>query len=126
MEPPNIVEIADLKVHYNNIPAVDGISLSIRRGEIFGLLGPNGAGKTTTLSCIEGLRRPDGGSVHVAGLDVARQPQAVKRLLGVQLQKSALFTELNATELVRLYGALYDVFPSNAQIQALLERFGLA
>jgi ABC-2 type transport system ATP-binding protein len=120
-----IIGIRDLRVRYGALLAVDGLSLDIRRGEIFGLLGPNGAGKTTTLLCVEGLRRPDEGSIVVAGHDVARETSAVKRTLGVQLQRSALFGELTATELVQLYAAMYDVFPSRQEALALLERVGL-
>jgi ABC-2 type transport system ATP-binding protein len=101
------------------------VSLDVRRGEVFGMLGPNGAGKSSTLACIEGLHRPEGGQVRVAGMDVAERPAAVKALLGVQLQKSALFSELSAIELIELYAALYDRFPSRAENMALLEQFGL-
>jgi len=121
-----IIEITNVSVQYGNIRALDDLGLVVQSGEIFGLLGPNGAGKTTTLACIEGLRRPDSGSVHVAGLDVVHHSVAVKRFLGVQLQRSALFDELNALELVAFYAALYDVYPTKAQCLALLERFGLA
>jgi ABC-2 type transport system ATP-binding protein len=121
-----MIDIADLSVRYVNLDAVAGLSLSVGRGEIFGLLGPNGAGKTTTLACIEGLRRPTAGSVRVAGYDVQRDAVVVKRLLGVQLQTTALFTQLRATELIKLYAALYNVFMSKRERIALLDRFGLA
>lgn len=121
-----IIDIAQLEVQYGSTRAVNGLSLQVARGEIFGLLGPNVAGKTSTLACIQGMRQPTGGSVRVAGYDVQRDSAPVKRLLGVQLQHTALFTELNATELMRLFAALYDVFPSNEQIVAMLVRFGLA
>ena len=121
-----MVAIEDLRVRYGALEAVAGLSLEVRRGEIFGLLGPNGAGKTTTLACLEGLQRPVQGAVRVAGLDVAREPVAVKRLIGVQLQAAALFRELSAAELVELYAALYDVYFTRQQVHALLERFGLA
>lgn len=121
-----IIEVAALRVAYGGIPAVDGLSLAVAGGEIFGLLGPNGAGKTTTLACIEGLRRPDAGSVRVAGYDLARDAGAAKQLLGVQLQSSELFTELSLIELLELYAALYGCFPSRAQLLGQLEQFGLA
>ena len=104
----------------------DRLSLEIRRGEVFGLLGPNGAGKTTTLAAIQGLIRPDAGRVVVDGIDVARDPMAVKRLLGVQLQKTALFPMLKLSETVELFAALYDRYPGPREVQALLEQFGLA
>ena len=86
-----------------------GINLEINAGEIFGILGPNGAGKTTTLEMIEGLRIPDGGSIRVAGLDAVGQSDQVRRIIGVQLQTTALFDHLTAAELIDLFGGLYDV-----------------
>jgi ABC-2 type transport system ATP-binding protein len=121
-----MIDIHDLTVRYGTQPVVDGLSLDIRRGEIFGLLGPNGAGKTTTLASIQGLRRPQAGTVLVDGLDVTREPDAVKRRLGVQLQKTALFPMLRVTETVELFAALYDRYPAKTDILELLERFGLA
>ena len=66
----DVVSVAHLRVRYGDLVAVDDVSLSIRRGEIFGILGPNGAGKTTTVECMAGLRRPDAGTISVLGLDV--------------------------------------------------------
>src|SRR3954469_23659815 len=126
MQAEPIIEVQDLVIAYKELRAVDGLSLSVLRGEIFGLLGPNGAGKTSTLATIEGLRRPDAGSVRIAGYDISRDAAAVKQLLGVQLQTSAMFNELRLTELLELYAALYEVFPTKAQLIELLERFGLA
>jgi ABC-2 type transport system ATP-binding protein len=121
-----MIEIRDLEVRYGPLHAVRGLSLAVARGEVFGMLGPNGAGKSSTLACVEGLTRPSAGSVTVAGHDVAREPAAVKALLGVQLQRAALFAELTLVELVTLYAALYDRYPSRAEALALLGRFGLA
>jgi ABC-2 type transport system ATP-binding protein len=127
MQAEPIIEVHNLVIAYKDLRAVDGLSLSVRRGEIFGLLGPNGAGKTSTLASIEGLRWPDAGSVRVDGHDISRRaPPAVKRLIGVQLQSSAMFSELRITELLELYAALYEIFLSKAQILELLDRFGLA
>ncbi|HHX82096.1 MAG TPA: ABC transporter ATP-binding protein [Pseudomonadaceae bacterium] len=102
--------------------AVDGISLEIRRGEIFGLLGPNGAGKTTTLEMLEGLTDIDGGSAEVAGIDVSREPYRVKKLIGVQLQANEYFDHLNLRELLRLFTALYE---RDSDPDALLARVNL-
>jgi ABC-2 type transport system ATP-binding protein len=127
MQAEPIIQVQDLVIAYKDLRAVDGLSLSVQRGEIFGLLGPNGAGKTSTLASIEGLRRPDAGSVRVDGHDISRRaPAAVKRLIGVQLQSAAMFSELRLTELLELYAALYEIFLSKAQILGLLDRFGLA
>ncbi|HMQ35550.1 MAG TPA: ATP-binding cassette domain-containing protein, partial [Chloroflexaceae bacterium] len=100
-----MIAIADLSVRYGALHAVRGLSLSVARGEVFGMLGPNGAGKSSALACVSGLTLPDAGSVRVAGYDVVRDPTPVKALLGVQLQRSALFAELTLRELVQLYAA---------------------
>lgn len=120
-----MIDLKDVRVTYGSRLVVDNLNLTIRRGEVFGLLGPNGAGKTTTLSCIQGLIRPDAGSVWVDGFDVARDPMTVKRLLGVQLQKTALFPMLTLREMVMFFASLYDRFPPEPEILDLLERFGL-
>ncbi|NTU85928.1 MAG: ABC transporter ATP-binding protein, partial [Chloroflexales bacterium] len=124
MEQPQIV-IRDLEVRYGPLHAVRGLSLTVGRGEVFGMLGPNGAGKSSTLACITGLVRPSAGLVTVAGHDVGAAAATVKALLGVQLQRSTLFAELTSLELVRLYAALYDRYPSRGEALALLRRFGL-
>ena len=83
------VAVEDLRKTYGNAVAVAGVSLEVRKGEIFGLLGPNGSGKTTTVECIQGLRTPDSGSIRVLGLDPQTQPREVRRRIGSQLQESA-------------------------------------
>lgn len=87
--------------------AVDGISLTIEAGEIFGILGPNGAGKTTTLEMLEGLNDIDGGRALIDGVDVSEHPYKIKRFIGVQLQANEYFDNLSLEELLRLFGALY-------------------
>ena len=119
------IAIENLEVRYGSIQAVRGLSLQIRPGEIFGLLGPNGAGKTSTLACVQGLRRPSAGRVTVGTYDVTRDGGAARALLGVQLQRTALFSSLTARELVVLYAALYNRFPSRTACDTLLARFGL-
>ncbi|MGC9335874.1 MAG: ABC transporter ATP-binding protein, partial [Anaerolineae bacterium] len=110
----------------NLVKALQDVSLEIQAGEIFGLLGPNGAGKTTLLSCVEGLLRPAQGRVWVGGVDVARQPAAAQRKLGIQLQHTALLDDLTVAELVQVYAALYEVYLSADQISNLLDRFGVS
>jgi len=88
--------------------AVDGVSLTIEQGEIFGILGPNGAGKTTTLEMLEGLNDIDGGSASIDGIDVKSQPYRVKEIIGVQLQANEYFDNLSLIELLALFGALYN------------------
>lgn len=121
-----MIQLENLHISYGRAAAVRGLSLDIARGEIFGLLGPNGAGKSSTLACIQGLRAPTAGGVRVDGYDVSRDAARIKPFLGVQLQHAALFPELTAAQLVRLFAALYNQFPSADEIAALLRRFGLA
>lgn len=87
--------------------AVDDVSLSIEKGEVFGILGPNGAGKTTTLEMLEGLTDIDGGTATVDGIPVNERPYDVKKIIGVQLQANEYFDRQSLLELLRLFGALY-------------------
>jgi ABC-2 type transport system ATP-binding protein len=116
------VHVRDLRKHYGTVRAVDGVSFEVGPGEVFGLLGPNGAGKTTTIEILEGLRAPDGGEVSVLGLDVARQPGALKERIGVQLQTAALYPNLTVDELVGLFASFYARRMPTAP---LIERLGL-
>src|SRR5438874_3902523 len=104
----NIIEVKNLTKRYGTFTAVSGISFSVKEGEIFGMVGPNGAGKTTTLEMIEGLKRPTSGSITVEGLDVVRDPRAVKAIIGVQLQASSFFDNLTLLELVDTFAPCYD------------------
>jgi ABC-2 type transport system ATP-binding protein len=117
-----VISIRDLRKAYGEVVAVDSVSLEVHRGEIFGLLGPNGAGKTTTLECLEGLRRPDGGRLRIMEVDPQQAPRRLNRLLGVQLQSSALPATMNVEEALRFFSAYHGVPPN----YGLLERFGLA
>ena len=81
-----VIEVDNLRKAYGDVVAIDGVSFQVRQGEIFGMVGANGAGKTTTIECIEGLRRPDGGSVRLLGLDPAREQRQVADRIGIQLQ----------------------------------------
>jgi ABC-2 type transport system ATP-binding protein len=125
-ESDHIIVVDRLSKHYGDIVAVDGISFSVRRGEVFGILGPNGAGKTTTLEMIEGLRQPDGGAVAVDGLAVWPDPKQVKGRIGVQLQATALFDYQKLWEILRVFGSCYGMRRSREEIVGLLDRVGLA
>ncbi|MGH2418248.1 MAG: ABC transporter ATP-binding protein [Candidatus Limnocylindria bacterium] len=108
-----IIAVRDLRKRYGQLTAVDGVSFEVAEGEVFGILGPNGAGKTTTLEMIEGMRPIDSGDAAIDGVDVRANPREVKRRIGIQLQSSAFFDELNLIELLDLFGQLYgrDVDP---------------
>lgn len=102
-----MVQVEHLRKRYRSTVAVDDLSLSVARGEILGILGANGAGKTTTMELIAGLRRPDSGTIRIAGLDPIRDRGAVRQILGVQLQSAYLHASLSARDLVRLYASFY-------------------
>jgi len=120
-----IIAINGLVKRYGQLTAVNEIDLVVNSGEIFGILGPNGAGKTTTLEMIEGLRPPDAGTIRVGGFDAVGASERVRRIIGVQLQTTALFDYLNASELIELFAGLYDVDGSAARIDELLGMVGL-
>lgn len=103
----SVLKVKNLKKSYGDFQAVKGVSFDVAPGEVFGILGPNGAGKTTTLEMIEGMRPIDSGKVIVDGTDVAQDPYAVKEKIGVQLQSSSFFDNLNLVELLKLFGDLY-------------------
>ena len=115
-----IITIRGLVKRYGTFTAVDTVDLSVYRNEIFGILGPNGAGKTTTLEMVEGLRTPDAGAIQVAGIDVVRDPVSVKRVIGVQLQTTALFDHLSVRELIELFAALSDGDTSAGWVDTLI------
>jgi ABC-2 type transport system ATP-binding protein len=105
--PDLVLEVRNLTKRYGELVAVNGINFEVKRQEVFGILGPNGAGKTTTLEMIESLRPMDSGSVTLNGLDVTKEPQKVKSIIGVQLQSSSFFDKLSLTELLSLFGEMY-------------------
>lgn len=103
-----IISVKDLKKNYGSFEAVKGISFDVCEGEIFGLLGPNGAGKSTTLEIIETLRDKTSGEVMVDGLNLDREPDSIKKIIGVQLQTSGFYPSLNLVELIALFSGLYN------------------
>ena len=105
---PIIISIKDLVKNYGNFNAVKGISFDVYEGEIFGLLGPNGAGKSTTLEIIETLREKTSGKVMVNGFDLDKQPDEIKKIIGVQLQSSGYYPNLNLVELIELFNGMYN------------------
>lgn len=118
-----IVEVKNLSKAYGKKAAVDGISFEVKKGEVFGILGPNGAGKTTTLEMIETLRDIDNGEVHVNGIDVTKDPQKVKYIIGVQPQSPAFMDKVKLTEHLEQLASTYGV---RVHAKALLEEVGLS
>ncbi|UWE10150.1 ABC transporter ATP-binding protein [Actinacidiphila bryophytorum] len=118
-----VIEVEHLHKSYGGDVAVDDVSFTVGEGEIFGILGPNGAGKTTTVECLSGLRPADRGRLRVLGLDPRTERDAVRRVLGVQLQESGLPDKLRVREALDLFASFH---PDPADIPALLDRLGLA
>ena len=116
-----VVRSEELTKRFGAITAVDGVSFGVRRGEVFGILGPNGAGKTTTLECIEGLQAPTGGRTVVLGTDTAKEPDQVKERIGIQLQASAYFEDLTLTEILDLFGRMYQRRTSSQQLLEMVD-----
>ena len=102
-----IVSVNELTKVYDGKTVVDGISFSVKKGEVFGILGPNGAGKTTTLEMIEAIRPIDGGTAHISGLNVAETPQKVRKIIGVQPQSAAFQDKTKLKEILQLFAAAY-------------------
>ncbi|MGI5500440.1 ABC transporter ATP-binding protein [Lentzea sp. CA-135723] len=117
------VVASDIRKSYGSLRAVDGVSFSVEQGEFFGLLGPNGAGKSTTLEIVEGLRKPDSGSVRLLGESPWPRNPALLRKIGVQLQASSFFERLTSKEQLETFGALYGISKSKAV--DMLELVGL-
>ena len=113
-----IISVKELVKNYGNFQAVKGISFDVHKGEIFGLLGPNGAGKSTTLEIIETLREKTSGGVWVNGLNLDKDPDEIKKIIGVQLQTSGYYPNLNLVELITLFNGLYN---RNVDPMSLLE-----
>lgn len=118
----SVIEVNGLVKTYGGIPAVDGVSFDVRQGEIFGIVGPNGAGKTTIVESVEGLRRPDAGSIEVLGLDPLADRYEITERLGVQLQESRLQDKIRVNEAMELYASFYR---DPVDWRDLLDRLGL-
>jgi ABC-2 type transport system ATP-binding protein len=117
-----VVEVTNLYKVYGSKVAVDNVSFSVARGEIFGILGPNGAGKTTTVECIAGLRQADGGHIRVLGIDPQAHPDAVREHLGIQFQESGLHDKITVEEALRVFASFYA---HPADVDGLIRLLGL-
>jgi ABC-2 type transport system ATP-binding protein len=118
-----VIEVSNLRKRYGGTVAVDDVSFTVERGEIFGILGPNGAGKTTTVECVEGLRTPDRGTVSVLGLDPRHDREELTQRVGVQLQQSELPEKMKVAEALEFYSSFYR---EPADWERLIDDLGLA
>jgi ABC-2 type transport system ATP-binding protein len=118
-----IVEIQGLSKHYGRRKAVDGVSMTIESGEIFGLVGPNGAGKTTTMRMLVTLLKPDKGEIHVGGYSVRKAPREVRRQIGFMPDSFGVYGDLTVQEYLDFFGACYAIPPAQraSLIKDLLE-----
>lgn len=117
-----IIKVQNLIKTYKGLTAVDDISFDVHEGEIFGMVGPNGAGKTTTIECIEGLRKPDSGTIRVLNLDPQADNKILRTRVGMQLQQSNLPDRMKVWEALDLYSAFYE---SPVDWKNLLKQLGL-
>lgn len=120
-----ILQVQGLNIYYGSFRAVRDVSFDVFPGEIFGLLGPNGAGKTSTLSAIEGLLKPQSGSITVAGHDTDKNPLHAKAAIGVQLQATSFQPELTVSEILQLYAGVYGVAMSREKLFSILKNIKL-
>jgi ABC-2 type transport system ATP-binding protein len=116
------VEIKELVKQYGDVRAVDGLSLNVEAGEVFGLLGPNGAGKTTTVECVLGLREADSGKLTVLGMEHGTGSRQIRARIGAQLQTTGLYSRLTVREQIALFGSL---FPHPRPVQTMIDLVGL-
>jgi ABC-2 type transport system ATP-binding protein len=121
------IEARGLTRTFGAFTAVDQITFDVRAGEVFGFLGANGAGKTTAIRMLTGLLRPTSGEARVAGHDVTREPEAVKRRIGYMSQRFSLYDDLTVRENARLYGGIYDLTDAeiHERLHRMLARLGL-
>lgn len=119
----NVIEVQNLHKQYGTTVAVDNISFNVQQGEIFTIVGPNGAGKTTAVESVIGLRRPDGGTIRVLGLDPQKEEHELRQRIGIQLQQAALPERLKVWEALNLYSAFYN---KTIPWEKLLDDWGLA
>ena len=109
------LEVSGLTKKFGNFTAVDHVSFTVRPGEVLGYLGPNGSGKTTTIRMLCGLMKPTEGTARIMGIDVTRDPEAVKPHIGYMSQKFALYDDLTVLENLQFYAGVYDVPQSEEQ-----------
>lgn len=119
---PPVIQVENLRKTYGQITAVADVSFEVSEGEIFGLLGPNGAGKTTAIECLQGLRKPDAGTIRILGMDPVSQIGSLRRVIGSQLQEAALPDRIKVWEALDLFASLT---PGSVDWRELMEQWGL-
>lgn len=127
MERDRVISVERLRKEFGAFRAVNDISFEVYRGEIFGFLGANGAGKTTAMRMLTGLSKPTAGKGTVAGYDIVREPEMIKRNIGYMSQKFSLYDDLKVWENLRLFGGIYGMKPSEieAKSQEMLQGLGM-
>ncbi len=117
----SIIKVKDLVKKYGDFTAVNGVCFEVPEGEIFGLLGPNGAGKTTTLEIMETLREKTSGDVFIDGLEIGKDNDKIKSIIGVQLQAAGYYPNLHLNELIELFAGLYNVDVEASEMLSLVD-----
>ena len=123
--PSEIIVLQDLTKSFGSVLAVNGLSLSIQAGEIFGLLGPNGAGKTTTIRMLSSLIAPTSGTAWVAGYQIGQQDNQIRRNVGILTESPGLYDQLSAERNLAFYGEMYEVADIPTQVENYLRMLGL-
>ncbi len=124
----NVIEVRGLTKRFGNFTAVDRISFNVKEGEIFGFLGANGAGKTTAIQMLCGISKPSGGTGTVAGFDINKESEKIKRNIGYMSQRFSLYEDLRVWENIRLFGGIYGLSEKviAEKTDELLERLDFA
>lgn len=127
-EPEHIIEVRDMVKKFGSFAANDSLSFYVEKGEIFGFLGANGAGKTTAIRILCGLSYPTSGEIRVAGHDVYREREMIKKKIGYMSQKFSLYEDLTVSENIHLYAGIYGLGRKQIALreEQLLERLGIA
>ena len=121
-----VIEVNNLSKRYGNRTVVDGLTMQVQRGEIFGFLGPNGSGKTTSIRLMCGLLTPDGGAGRTLGYDVVREAAAIKREVGYMTQKFGLYEDLSVRENLDFVARIYGLDRRRQRVDAAIEQLGLS
>jgi ABC-2 type transport system ATP-binding protein len=120
-----VLIVEGLNVFYGLFQAVQNVSIDVKAGEIFGLLGPNGAGKTSILSAVEGLLKPQSGSISIGGYNIREKPLYARASIGVQLQATSFQPELSVGEIIQLYAGIYGIQMPKEKLEGILEEIKL-